>query len=401
VWRNASRPGVRRRRPSLRVKLAVVTLCLLAAGAGVIVAVGASALRGELIRQAGDQLRVYAKQLTSHSFQLLGTSPGAPAATAPFDATGARRPGAANLTGAARAADAASAPRAVVVAVDGTGEFSIELRDAAGQWLLSVGPGARPGQAVPAPFAPAPARTGALRAVPGVDGSYLVIAEPVHLQARRLVFGYGADDFAVTSGARAGQAGTLVVGLRLAGIGQTVRQLTLLAAAVSAAAILIAAGLAWAAIRFCLRPVVQAAQTADAVADGDLSQRVPDRLGDDLAGSLNGMLGQLEARFTTAADAEAAARSATDQVSRRVLSVAGELRRPVSLLHALAEHWAHHDRRGAAAADRALGQVASEAARAEELLDEADGALFIDSVRAERDKTPTGPHQTREKWPST
>ena len=382
MWRNASRPGIRRPGPSLRVKLAAVMLCVLAAGAAAIVVVGASALRGELIRQAGGQLRVYAEQLTSHSFQLLGTSRSAPGATAPFDATGttpgARRPGAANSVGAAAAtptASATSAPEAPVIALDGTGAFSVELRDAPGQWLLSVGPGARPGQAIPAPFAPVPARTGVLRTVPGVGGSYLVIAEPVHLQARRLAFGYGADDFAITSRARTGQAGTLVVGLRLAGIGQAVRRLTLLAVAVSAAVILIAGGLAWAAIRFCLRPVTQAAQTADAVAGGDLSQRVPSRPDDGLAGSLNSMLSQVEARFTAAADAAAAAHSATGRIGRSVESVAESLRRPVSLLHGLAEHWAHHGGHGAAAADRAVGQVATEVARAEELLDEADGAL--------------------------
>jgi len=404
VWRNASRPGIRRPGPSLRVKLAAVMLCVLAAGAAAIVVVGASALRGELIRQAGGQLRVYAGQLTSHSFQLLGTSGSVPEATAPFDATGttagARRPGAATSAGAAgatRTADVASSPGAAVIAVDGTGVFSIELRDATGQWLLSVGPGARPGQAVPAPFAPVPARAGVLRTVPGVGGSYLVIAEPVHLQARRLVFGYGADDFAVTSGTRTGQAGTLVVGLRLAGIGQTVRRLTLLAVAVSAAAILVAGGLAWAAIRFCLRPVTWAAQTADAVAEGDLSQRVPSQPDDGLAGSLNSMLGQLEARFTASTEAEAAARSATDRMSEDLASLAGALRRPVSLLHGLADYCRHGDQRGTADLDRAVDQVAAEAARAEALLDEVDSAPCTDSVRAERDTTTTGPHQTREK----
>jgi HAMP domain-containing protein len=392
VWRDAVRSARSRRPgPALRVKLVAVTLCLLAAGAAVILTVGASALRGQLTRQAGDQLRWYANQLTSHSFQLLGTSQGAPSATAPFDATGtaagARRPGAANsvgATGTAGTAGAASAPGAVVIAVDGTGEFSIELRDATGQWLLSVGPGARPEQAVPAPFAPVPARTGVLHTGPGVGGSYLVLAEPVRLQARRLLFGYGADDFAITSGARAGQAGTLVVGLRLAGIGHTVRRLTLLAVAVSAAAILITGGLAWAAIRFSLRPVTRAARTADAVAAGDLSQRVPSRPSDGLAGSMNSTLSQLDARFTASTEAEAAARSATDRMSDDLASLAEALRRPVSLLHGLADYCRHGDQRGTADLDRAVDQVAAEAARAEALLDEVDSAPS------------TGPPQTRE-----
>src|SRR5580693_3494299 len=131
--------------------------------------------------------------------------------------------------------------------------------------------------------------------------------------ARRLVFGYGADDFAITGGSRTsrtGQTGTLVVGMRLASIVQPVGRLTLLAVAVSAAAIAIVGGLGWAAIRFSLRPVTRAAQTADAAAAGvaghgsGLAHPAPERpagdlagsggdLADDLAGSAGGLAGSL------------------------------------------------------------------------------------------------------------
>jgi hypothetical protein len=412
VWRNASGAGFRWPRSSLRVKLVAVLLCLLAAGAAVIVTAGASALRGQLIRQAGAQLRAYANELTSRPFQVLGTARAAPGATGPFDVAGARSPGAARMSGAARAAAAgaaraaaaASAPGALATEVAATGTYSIELRGPSGQLLLSAGPGTRPGLAVPAPFAPIPARTGVLRTVQATGGGeYLVIAEPVHLQARRLVYGYGADDFAVTSRPRTGQAGTLVVGLQLAGIGHTVRRLTLLAVAVSAAAILIAGGLAWAVIWLSLRPVTRAAQTAEAVAAGvgdgsttagGLSQRIPGAragpgTGENLAESLNQMLSQLEERLTASAEAEAAARAVTARMGRAVESVVQALRRPVSLLHGLAEHWTHHDRRGAADAVRALDQVAAEAARAEAVLEEADDALLDQADQA--DQADSGP----------
>lgn len=385
MWRDAIRSVPR---ASLRIKLVAVTLCLLAAGAAVILAVGASALRGQLTRQAGEQLRAYANQLISHRFEVLGTARGAPVATVPFDATGARAPGTASLSGAARAAAAASAPGALatgVAGVAGTGAFSIELRGPSGQLLLSVGPGTRPGQAVPAPFAPVPARTGVLRTVQAAGGGdYLVITEPVHVQARRLVYGYGADDFAITGGARTGPVGTLAVGLQLAGIGQTVRRLALLAVAASAAAILIAGGLAWAAIRFSLRPVIRAAQTADAVTEGDLSSGMQERADDGLAESVTGALAQLEARCSASAEAEQAARSATDQVSRDLAAVAEALRRPVSLLHGTAEHWTHHGRHGTEDADRALDQVATAAARAEAVLDQLDSARCDPAVSRDR-----------------
>ena len=142
--------------------------------------------------------------------------------------------------------------------------------------------------------------------------------------------------------------------------------------------------LLWAAIRFSLRPVTQAAQTADAVAAGlgtdggpavgELAQRVPGRAGDGLAGSLNTMLSQLDARFTASTEAEAAASAATGQLAGRLAAAADQLRRPISLLHGQAEHWAHRDRRRSADPARALTQIAAHAARAEALLPEPDPA---------------------------
>ena len=423
MWRDAIRGAPR---ASLRVKLVAVLLCLLAGAAVVIVTVGASALRGQLVRQAGGQIRMYAHELTSQPFQLLGTSRAAPAAIVPFNGLGtggeARPPGAADRVGAAGAASTPSSSRAkgATAATGATGTsvtisttfagprgVSIELRGPGRQLLLSTGPGTRPGAAAPAAFAPVPARTGVLRTVQGVGGSYLVIAEPVRFTAQRLVFAYGADDFSITGGARAGQpgqkvqpgqAGTLVVGLRLASIDQPVRGLTMLALAVSAAVILIAGGLAWAAIRFFLRPVTRAAQAADAASagvgaavaagvagDGNglagdgiaLAGLVPGRPADGLTGSLHTVLSRLDRQAAASAGAEGAADTATEQLAARLESVAGALRRPISLLHGQAEywraeHWAHRDRARSADPDRALGQIAAYAADAQALLDEVD-----------------------------
>jgi hypothetical protein len=400
VWRDAVRGAPR---ASLRVKLVAVLLCLLAAAAVVIVTVGASALRGQLTRQAGGRIRMYAHQLTSQPFQLLGTSRAAPATIVPFNGLGtggeARPPGAADRVGAAGAAStpswsrgkgATAAPGALSTSVTISRTIaaprgvSIELRGPGRQLLLSTGPGTRSGAALPAAFAPVPARTGVLRTVQGVGGSYLVIAEPVHFAVQRLVFGYGADDFAVTGGARTGQkgqrgqTGTVVVGLRLASIDQPVRRLTLLAAVVSAAAILIAGGLAWAAIRFFLRPVTRAAHAADAAAavlggnGSEVAHLVPGGLDGGLAGSLHTVLSRLDGQAAASAEAEGAADTATGQLAARLESVAGALRRPISLLHGRAEHWAHRDQGRSADPDRALNQIAAYAADAEALLDQVD-----------------------------
>jgi hypothetical protein len=86
------------------------------------------------------------------------------------------------------------------------------------------------------------------------------------------------------------------------------------------------------------------------------------------------MLDQLAARFTASAEAEAAARSATDRMAGRLESVARTLRRPVSLLHGAADHWAHPGRPTGGDPDRALSQIAGHAAAAEAALDEVDNA---------------------------
>ena len=67
-------------RPSLRVRLVAAAVCLLAAGAGIIVVASVSATRSQLTRQAEQQLRAYAGQLTSHPFLLTPLSRSAPGA---------------------------------------------------------------------------------------------------------------------------------------------------------------------------------------------------------------------------------------------------------------------------------------------------------------------------------
>ena len=106
-----SSPGVRRG-PRCRVRLVAMAVCLLAAGAGIIVVSGVSATRSHLTRQAGQQLRAYAGQLASHPFLLTPFSRSAPGA-----------PGLSELAAA------------------GTGEVNVEVRGSGGQLVMGTGPG--------------------------------------------------------------------------------------------------------------------------------------------------------------------------------------------------------------------------------------------------------------------
>jgi HAMP domain-containing protein len=296
-------------------------MCLVAAGAAAITAAGHLVARGYLMQQAEQQLRSYTGLLTSHPFTVF---PGFRTA-----------PGASSLGGAGRA-------------------LSIEVRTSGGLVLISAGP------AVP----------------PAGGGSWLTVAEPVHYQTHHIPFVYGAEDnsLSVTGTTSPGLAGTLRVGLDLAGIGPAVDRLTLIGLAVSGLVLLLVTGAAAGVIRVLLRPVARMAQTADAVAAGDLSARMPLRGGHGdigrLARSCNQTLSQAEQALSATARAEAAARDSSERMGRVIADTASNLRRPASVLAGLAGYYRERGQPGRDAADGMMRQVADQVSRMELLLND-------------------------------
>ncbi len=206
----AWRPGPR----SLPVRLAAVAVCLLAAGAGIIVVTGARAARDSLVREAGQQLRGYARHLARYPFLLT-----------PLSRTG---PGPAGLSGLAGA---------------GAGNLSIEVRDARGQLVMRAGPGHAAGAGLPASAVRVLAdhrEAGTVRV--GRGGDALAVAEPVHYRAHHIPYAYSAQDFIldVTSPAGRGAPGTLVVSLSLARVGQAASRLAVTLLAVGGIVVLAA-----------------------------------------------------------------------------------------------------------------------------------------------------------------
>jgi two-component system, OmpR family, sensor kinase len=306
---------------SLPVRLAAVAVCLVAAGAGAITAAGHLVARGYLVQQAEQQLRSYTGLLTSHPFTVF---PGSRTA-----------PGASGLGGPGQA-------------------LSLEISASGGLVLISAGP------AVP----------------PADSGSWLTIAEPVHYQAHHIPFVYGAEDnsLSITGTTSPGLAGTLRVGLDLASVGQAVDRLTFTCLAVSGIVLLLITGAAAGVIRVLLRPVARMAQTADAVAAGDLLARMPlGRAHGDigrLARSLNRTLSQAEQTLSAAALAEAAARESAERMGRAIADTASNLGRPASVLAGLAECYRERGQRGSDDLDGMMRQVAEQASRMQRLLDD-------------------------------
>lgn len=333
-------------RASLRVRLVATALCLLAAGAAIITGACGLVARGYLMGQADQQLRAYADRLISR----------------PFVATPISRlaPGTLRAGGSSGSA------------------LSIEVRGSGGQLVLRQGRGTRPGQAIPAVSAGVAARAGQLVTIAAGSGggSWRVIAEPIHYRARRIPFGYDAEDFSVfiTSTARPGLAGTLVVGLDLGSIGQATGRLAVTGLAVSGVVVLVIACLGAVVLRAILRPVTQVEETLAAVAEGELSRRVPERHNPSDAGrlarSVNKMLSQIEHAFSTRAEAEAAARRSGERICQIITDTGHELRRPLSVIHGLAGYYRARGRLGAGELDRMMKRVTDEAARMDALVDD-------------------------------
>lgn len=129
-------------------------------------------------------------------------------------------------------------------------------------------------------------------------------------------------------------AATLVVAVPLAGVQHDLGRLLLIEALVSAAALAGLGVASWWLVRRGLRPLRSMAATAGAIAAGDLSQRVA--ASDDrtevgqLGRALNTMLGEIETAF--------AARAASEEQLRRFLADAShELRTPLTSIRGYAE----------------------------------------------------------------
>ena len=94
-------------------------------------------------------------------------------------------------------------------------------------------------------------------------------------------------------------------------------------------------------VRNSLRPLAEVERTARAIADGDLSQRVPE--GDDrtevgrLTTALNRMLSRIESAFRAQQESEAQARSSEERMRRFVADASHELRTPLTSIRGFAE----------------------------------------------------------------
>ena len=131
------------------------------------------------------------------------------------------------------------------------------------------------------------------------------------------------------------------VGMSLAETEETVDRLVVLQSVIGAAvlvALVVAGGVV---VRLSLRPLDEVERTAAAIAEGDLSERVPERdprteIG-RLSVTFNRMLAKIQAAFAATAASEASARRSEEKMRRFVADASHELRTPLTTIRGFAE----------------------------------------------------------------
>ncbi len=141
---------------------------------------------------------------------------------------------------------------------------------------------------------------------------------------------------------------TRVAAVPLSGVQATVSRLLLINAAVGLLALAAGGALAAWAVRRSLRPLVRVGETAEVIAGGDLSVRVPyadprTEVG-SLSASFNAMVDRFQEAFSAQQRSEAQARASEGRMRQFVADASHELRTPLTSIRGFAELF----RRGAA-----------------------------------------------------
>jgi signal transduction histidine kinase len=214
----------------------------------------------------------------------------------------------------------------------------VEWLNAKGQVITPTapyGPGAD-GPSVPSSKAWLTAHVGQRTTVPALSGSdnWRVITR---------VFNNAVISDPVTGASSTPQTVILVVGVDLGSVNTTLSWLARLDLLVGVIVVVALAVVGVAIVRASLRPLDDIEQTAQAIAAGDLSRRVPDldprtEVG-RLARSLNRMLTQIESSFQARSRSEAAARRSEERMRQFVADASHELRTPLTAMRGYAEYY--------------------------------------------------------------
>jgi two-component system OmpR family sensor kinase len=288
-------------RTPLRVKLITAVLALVAVALAVISFTGISVLRGYLLNQYDNTLQSYVGQAENDVARYLTTG------------------------------GTFTSPQGYVIWVPSGGKPHQVVQQTAGfspYAGVSGQPQTLPGPQVPANSAWLAANLGHYVTVPAQTGggSWRVLVEAAS---------YGPPGSTIN--------GSVIVGVDATSVYNTIGQLAGLDLIVSAVLLLGILIVGIAVVRASLRPLNDIERTAEAIAAGDLTRRVPDRdprteVG-RLGRSLNSMLAQIETAFDARAASELAARRSEERMRQFVADASHELRTPLTAIRGFAEYY--------------------------------------------------------------
>lgn len=160
---------------------------------------------------------------------------------------------------------------------------------------------------------------------------------------------------------------TILYAINLSDVENTTHRLALLELGIGAMALVLLAIGGSLVVRRSLRPLVAVETAAEAIADGDFSQRVPaadprTEVG-SLSQSFNTMAGRIESSFAAQASSEAEARASEERMRRFVGDASHELRTPLTSIRGFAELYRQGALPERTDVDRAMSRVESEASR--------------------------------------
>ncbi len=177
----------------------------------------------------------------------------------------------------------------------------------------------------------------------------------------------GGDDTRFRVLARTRGDAVWVLGLPLSDVEASVARLVRVEAVVMVVVLAVLGLVTWWVLRLGVRPVKRMTETAVAIADGDLSQRVPDVVPGTEAGelgeALNTMLGRIEGAFAERGRSEA-------RLRQFVADASHELRTPVTTIRGYAELYRAGGLRGPGELDSALRRTEDEAVRMGSLVED-------------------------------
>lgn len=164
----------------------------------------------------------------------------------------------------------------------------------------------------------------------------------------------------------------LIVAQALDDIGSTLHHLLLIELAVTGGAVVVALiGGLW-LVRLGLRPLRDMERSAESIADGNLTERVPGENDKTevgrLARTLNVMLSRIESAFSARLASERRLRASEQRLRRFVADASHELRTPIAAISAYAELFGRGASEQKADLERVMGGIRSETTRMEHLV---------------------------------